>query len=378
MKKSLLIISLAGSMLLADSSIKDIVESMKVHREEGLAMIAQNLAYHKKILDDSREYYRQFVSKEWGDENIKLSGVESFTQYGEDMKSRETIDYENEKVIVEKVVDVETTISKEDLAKQINALLLQDIKESYSKDPINKMIEEKTKEQPNLPKEKIVADLVDKKEIEKSKVSQKLVTLKDGSKKKIVSMEVPMVPDNLKKRAKKFESYVDEETERFGLPKSYVYATMQAESYFNPLARSHIPAYGLMQIVPQTAGLDAYEKLYGKKRLLDAAYLYNPKNNIELGSKYIQIVSTQYLRGIKNPNSLLYCTAVSYNAGIGNLIRSFTGSKSKREEAIEKINAMSDEEVYEHLRTSSRLTTEAKNYVKKIRDFRKNYVAWDN
>ncbi len=91
----------------------------------------------------------------------------------------------------------------------------------------------------------------------------------------------------------------------------------------------------------------------------------------------MQIISTRYLRGVKNPTSLLYCTAVSYNAGIGSLYRSFTGSKGDRKGAIAKINSMSDEEVYTFLRNSPKLTSEAKNYVKAIRDRRKNYVAWD-
>ena len=62
------------------------------------------------------------------------------------------------------------------------------------------------------------------------------------------------------------------------------------------MARSHIPAYGLMQIVPKTAGIDAYQYLYNKKRLLSSSYLYNSENNIEIGSAYLHILYYKYLK----------------------------------------------------------------------------------
>lgn len=375
--KKLLIPILLAHLAFADSSVREMMESMKVHKAKSQDLVAQNFVYHKKILDESREYYRQFVSKEWGDENVKLSQVKSFTQYSPDLKSRETIDYENEKIVVEKVVDVDVKVSKEELAQALRNLMKQSVSETYEKDPVNKRITQVTKEKPILPEEKIVSDLIDDNEIEKSKVSDKMLTLEDGKKKKIVTLEVKMVPDNLQKRAIKFKTVVDANAERFEVPKSYVFATIQTESFFNPLAKSHIPAFGLMQIVPHTAGIDAYQALHGEKKLLSGVYLYNPNNNIELGTQYVQIIRVKYLRGVQNQTSLFYCTAVSYNAGIGSLYRAFTGSKRDRKGAIAKINSMSDDEVYSFLRNSPKLTTEAKNYVKAMRERRENYVAWD-
>jgi len=132
-----------------------------------------------------------------------------------------------------------------------------------------------------------------------------------------------------------------------------------------------------MQIVPTTAGVDAYEALYGKKRVVPPPYLYDPSKNIKLGTKYIQIIRERYLRGVTNAESLDYCTATAYNAGIGSLYRSFTGSKRGRKEAVAKINAMTPDEVYKHLRTSPKLTKEARNYVKGNRDHRVNFKMWD-
>ena len=46
----------------------------------------------------------------------------------------------------------------------------------------------------------------------------------------------------------------------------------------------HIQAFGLMQIVPRSAGIDSYNYLYNKKRVLSSDYLYDPSKNITIGS----------------------------------------------------------------------------------------------
>lgn len=232
-------------------------------------------------------------------------------------------------------------------------------------------------------KENFVKDLIDRTKIEEKEIQEKIVKLKNGEKKKIVSVTVKMVPKHLEKRATKYKPDVFQEAKRFDVKPSHIFGTMQAESYFNPLAISHVPAYGLMQIVPSTAGRDAYKALTGKNRLLPPPYLYDPEKNIELGSKYIQIIKERYLRGVENEETLFYCSATAYNAGIGTLLNSFNENRKlsyrdKKRIFLKKVNSMTPEEVYNHLRTSKKLNEEAKNYVKKIRDFSRNYHKWDS
>src|SRR5690554_6218531 len=100
-----------------------------------------------------------------------------------------------------------------------------------------------------------------------------------------------------------------------------VMAIMQTESAFNPMARSHIPAFGLMQIVPSSAGRDASKAVWGKDQLLSGQQLFNPHTNIELGCAYLNILDTRYLAAIKHPQSRLYCTICAYNTGAGNVAR---------------------------------------------------------
>ena len=130
------------------------------------------------------------------------------------------------------------------------------------------------------------------------------------------------------------------------------------------MARSWVPAYGLMQIVPRTAGIDSYYFLYKKRRLLSASYLYNTKNNIETGSAYFHILYYKYLSAIKDPTSRLYCSIAGYNTGAGNVARSFVGTNSVQKAAA-VINTMSPQQVYDHLLRKLPYE-ETRHYLKKV------------
>ena len=58
---------------------------------------------------------------------------------------------------------------------------------------------------------------------------------------------------------------------------------------------------------------DVYRYLYKKSRLLPPSYLYNPNNNIKLGTAYLRLIYSKYLKDIKDPTSRLYCTIAAYN-----------------------------------------------------------------
>jgi len=139
---------------------------------------------------------------------------------------------------------------------------------------------------------------------------------------------------------------------------------MHSESSFNPRARSHVPAYGLMQIVPKTAGRDTYKFLYKKDKLVSGNYLYNSTNNIKMGSAYLHILYYRYLKKIKNPDSRLYCTIAAYNTGAGNIAYAFTRTYNMNK-AAPLINAMTPKQVYNKLMKDLRFD-EPKHYLKKV------------
>ncbi|MEA3314638.1 MAG: transglycosylase SLT domain-containing protein, partial [Campylobacterota bacterium] len=166
------------------------------------------------------------------------------------------------------------------------------------------------------------------------------------------------------KKAEKFKSTILENSEKQKVPPALVYAIMHSESSFNPMARSHIPAFGLMQIVPKSAGIDAYQYLYKKKRVLTSDYLYNSDKNINIGSAYLHILYYRYLRKIKDPQSKLYCTIAAYNTGAGNVAKAFIGSRNISKASV-KINSISSDEVYQKL-LKDLPYDETKNYLKKV------------
>jgi membrane-bound lytic murein transglycosylase C len=166
------------------------------------------------------------------------------------------------------------------------------------------------------------------------------------------------------KRSKLYYDEVNKQAKKRKLPVSLVFAIMHSESSFNPRARSYVPAYGLMQIVPRTAGIDTYQFLYKKKKLVSSSYLYDTKNNITMGTAYLHILYYRYLRNIKDHTSRLYCTIAAYNTGSGNIARAFIG-KNNMSEAAPIINSMTSKEVYNKLLKDLR-HNEAKNYLKKV------------
>ena len=158
----------------------------------------------------------------------------------------------------------------------------------------------------------------------------------------------PASTPQLPARARAFEQPVRRYGSRARLEPALVYAIIETESAFNPVARSPVPAYGLMQIVPQSAGQDASEVLFGRPRILAPSYLYDADNNIEIGTVYLELLMTRYLSGIRDPQSRLYCAIAAYNTGHGNVFKAFTG-RMRPKAAFERINRMSSEQVYAHL-----------------------------
>ncbi|HEY9690987.1 MAG TPA: transglycosylase SLT domain-containing protein [Oculatellaceae cyanobacterium] len=85
-----------------------------------------------------------------------------------------------------------------------------------------------------------------------------------------------------------------------------VTALIRQESRFEPAIKSPVGATGLMQLIPTTAAAEA------KTENLQQYSLTNPRDNIQLGTAYLDTTHQHY-----NNNSLL--AVASYNAGPGNV-----------------------------------------------------------
>lgn len=170
----------------------------------------------------------------------------------------------------------------------------------------------------------------------------------------------------------KYVKYAKDAGRQYGVPVSIMMAIMETESSFNPLARSRSNALGLMQIKADTAGRDYFSIIKGYKHTPTSAFLYSPKNNIEVAAGYLSILGDRYLVGIRDPKKLEYAMISSYNGGAGNLWRSLD-KKGNKTKAIARINKMSTKEFYWFL-TNRHIRQETRNYLKKVNGKKRKYI----
>jgi membrane-bound lytic murein transglycosylase C len=179
------------------------------------------------------------------------------------------------------------------------------------------------------------------------------------------------VTGKLPSKAVALYPHVSRYAERDKLEQALVYAIIETESAFNPMARSPVPAYGLMQIVPESAGMDATKQLFKQEKILSSSYLYNSEQNIEIGTTYLNILYYRYLAKIENPQSRLYCVIAAYNTGAGNVAKAFTGNR-RISAALPEINSSTPQEVYVKLRKHLPYE-ETRRYIVKVTDRIKKY-----
>ena len=157
----------------------------------------------------------------------------------------------------------------------------------------------------------------------------------------------------------------------FQIEQPLIFAVMEQESRFNPEATSWVPAYGLMQLVPKSGGLDAYNYVYRNTWAPTRSYLFVPRNNIELGTAYLRVLMNLF-SSVTDPHCRRLCVIASYNTGAGNVSRAFTGATNLNK-AIPLINKYNYEQLYSHL-TNRLSTSEARNYVSGVSKRREKYL----
>ena len=211
-----------------------------------------------------------------------------------------------------------------------------------------------------------VKEFVQEEVLPAAKAEPEPLKSKDGVERVKVSVVIPMVPNHLRVRAEQYLPAARKYCDRYKEDLPLIMAVIQTESYFNPLAKSHIPAYGLMQLVPKYGGRDAYKYVYKKDKMPEPAYLYIPENNLLLGTAYLHLLRDNYFYGIRDPKKREYLMVAAYNGGVGRVI--------KRMLRKYKIPQMSPSEVYDALRKE--MPDETRDYLAKVTSRKSNYLAW--
>ncbi|MFT4930050.1 MAG: membrane-bound lytic murein transglycosylase C, partial [Phenylobacterium sp.] len=147
------------------------------------------------------------------------------------------------------------------------------------------------------------------------------------------------------------------------------YAIIETESSFNPFAVSSANAYGLMQVVPSTAGKDVYQRIHKKPGMPSKQVLFTPKDNIDIGTAYLHILQNNYLNKINNQQSRHFAMISAYNGGAGNVFKTFSPNRSEAPKVINKLPASG---VYHQL-TKQHPRAESRRYLEKVTKAEKNY-----
>lgn len=380
-RKLLLTVSLAAASfaLTAEEFQQQQMQAFEQNKDEfEVYKKAQEEAFeaYQKAQMEAFENYKKEVGALW--DEPKMPTKTSLVSYEADKKTRTDIDFENEKIVVETIA-ANPQEAKEKLKSALAKVVTIDTKTYHETDPLEQklakvekpkeVVDVKIKPEPIIstvifdkqPTKKDVQNYVQKnvsdtqiKEIPSTKVKHQ----------KVYSVVVQMPADAMIKKSRDYYNDVEKQSSIRKLPMPLVFAIMHSESSFNPKARSHIPAFGLMQIVPKTAGRDTYKFLYKQDKLVSGGYLYDSKNNITMGTAYLHILYYNYLRAIKDPDSRLYCTIAAYNTGAGNIAWAFTKTYNMKQ-AAPLINAMTPDQVYNKLLKDLRFD-EPKHYLKKV------------
>jgi len=341
--------------------------------------IAESIAEYEEYKVQERKAFESFkeeMMQRWGD--FKERTQKDWVEYNETGEIRSSVDFEEGKGTVE--IILEEGEDEEEAKEKLTAAVEETFTKKASKRefPMENEPKEEVTAEPVLEDQLPVETKEEKKELAKKLVEEesevKTVKGDDGKERRVVVVNFELAPDHLQKRAEKVQAIVESFAKQYDISPALVYAIIHTESYFNPVARSHAGALGLMQVVPTSGGRDAYRHVFKEDGVPTEEFLYNPNNNVNLGSGYVEVLRQNYFRKITDPVTREYLVVCSYNTGAGNVAKAYNGTFNIRK-AIPLINAKNAEENYQHLMANLPYD-ETKGYLKKVTDRKKMYEKW--
>ncbi len=304
----------------------------------------------KKKRDRQFRLFKKEIYRQWGE--FLTPGRKRWVEYSADGSSVFVVDFEKGTVTVKVRASVEESAvnTKKKLAQEVKRVIsscgsIDELPVEGSKLLDNPVLAGQLALSDGSPvSEKDAVAIVEGTKID-SRISSEQIVGRDEQR---ISLVFPLAPDHLKKRMEPFLPFVDKYCVAYGLEPELVLAIIHSESYFNPLARSEANAVGIMQLVPEKGGADAYLLVTSAPGIPDDRYLLDPENNIRLGCAYLHLLSSRYFGAVNSREKNRYCTIAGYNTGPGNVAWAFTGSVLV-DNAVLVINGRSDDAVYRHL-----------------------------
>lgn len=362
--------------------------AMKMMASNDSASIANLEKEYQEYIKAEQEAYDNFVkemSAMWGGDNVVESTNKDWVEYSDDGSSRSKVDFEKGEVTLEIIVTPDESKSEEVIENKvedkIKELLISRGKTKDYDTPREEAVP--LQETPVLENqvqtpsgetisnnniEEGVKEIMKETEIVKEEIKGD-----DGETREVVVVKLDLAPNHIKTRAEKYKKEVEKYCRKYDVEPALAYAVMQTESSFNPKAKSYVPAYGLMQIVPASAGKDCAQSLKKSFSKPTANYLYEPENNIEMGVHYLYLLRKRYYTKVENPDSRDLCVIASYNTGAGNVARALRGD-TKISKAIPQINEMSYDELFKYF--EKKLLPETQNYIRKVTERMNDFRKW--
>lgn len=378
--RSLALVAILIVAGLGTVSAQDSFEDFKKQQNESFndfktTTIADYEAY-KEQERKAFEAFKEQMKQRWGD--FKERTQKEWVEYNETGEIRSSVDFEEGKGTVE--IILEEGEDEEEAKEKLKAAVEETFTKKASKREFP-MEEEPNKEvtsEPVLEDQLPVETQEEKKELAEKLVEEeaevKTVKGEDGKERRVVKVNFELAPDHLQKRAVKVQQIVEDFAKQYEISPALVYAIIHTESYFNPVARSHVGALGLMQVVPTSGGRDAYRHVFKEDGVPTEEFLFDPKNNVNLGSGYVEVLRQNYFRKIEDPVTREYMVVCAYNTGAGNVAKAYNGTFNIRK-AIPLINAKTAQQNYDHL-LANLPYDETKGYLKKVTDRKKMYEEW--
>lgn len=381
-KKFLLLLFILLFTSCSVNDVQNIAQAVITKNPNAIRKLATNKSIQyatnpKKLNSDINSLisFVKNISNIWGEKNVRIPKKKEYVKYLQNYKSRALVDFDKGLVTVE-------TLDEKDYKKSlqnaiVTTLLLPDdpraadlyeaksVKLGDTPYLLGEIKDDQNKDIRYEWRANRFANILIKESI-KQKTIQK--NSKDVT---VYYVDIPMVKDHADIRVAKFKPFVKEFAKKYNLSENLVYAIIRTESNFNQFAVSSANAYGLMQIVPTSAGSDAYKYINGKSWTPSKSYLFDAKNNIELGSAYLELLSNKYLDGILNPISKEYCIISAYNTGSGNVFKTFSKDK---EHAKEIINSKKPMDIYNIL-IKKLPYEETRRYLQKVIDYKKDFIS---
>lgn len=339
-------------------------EKLKQYQQDPTALVG-DLKNLSKAFKDLRNAVQQI----WGEQDAEMPSKQKYVKYTDGYHSKATVDFQRGEVVVE---TLNPKAPESQLREAIVTTLLT------TDDPAaTDIFSDKTPAfngQPYL-YEQVVDQ--DGKAIRyawrANRFAKHLIAtqmkVKQDKVGKHYSVTFPLVNNHSHLRKQQYSEYVLQASARYQVAPALIYAIIETESSFNPFAVSPANAYGLMQVVPKTAGKDVYTRVKKRDDQPTQSVLFTPKDNIDIGTAYLHILDDIYLKKLNDRLSREYAVISAYNGGAGNVFKTFSSNRSV---APDVINRLSPEQVYQRL-THEHPRAESRRYVQKVVKFKKKY-----